>query len=212
MHKDPILLALIDDHQLILEGLQGLLDKIDDYKVVGTFTRGQDFLDYLQNHRIDIALLDISLPDINGMDLCLTIKALSPDTHVIGLSNYTELNIIKQMIHNGASGYLLKDINAQELACCLSEVNNDYPVYSQAIKDILKNADANSCKDLPLLTKREKEILNLIATGKTSIEISELLFLSPLTVETHRKRMMRKFETKNMMALVKLAIENNYLD
>ncbi|MGJ1205409.1 response regulator [Sphingobacterium lactis] len=211
MYKQNHSIAIVDDHSLILQGLMSLLSRIPKYEVLATFTRGNDLLTFLEKEPIDIVLLDISLPDINGIDLCLEIKRIAPQVIILGLSNHTERSVILQLMQNGASGYLLKNIDIVELETCLDEAINKQMVFSNAVKEIIANPISSDLPLLPKLTKRETEILKLIASGKTSVQIGEELFLSPLTIETHRKRMMSKFKTKNMMSLIKIASDNKLI-
>lgn len=208
MYNSTYSIAIVDDHSLILQGLVSLLERIKTYEVTATFTKGSELLSFLDSNPVDIVLLDISLPDINGIDLCLEIKRISPQVIILGLSNHTERSVILQLLQNGASGYLLKNIDITELEKCLNQAVNKQMVFSSAVQDIIANPNSSDLPLLPKLTKRETEILQLIAAGKTSNQIAEELFLSPLTIETHRKRMMSKFKTKNMMSLIKIATEN----
>ena len=204
-------IAIVDDHSLILQGLVGLLSRIRSYQVTGTFTRGGELLAFLETDPVDIVLLDISLPDINGIDLCLEIKRIAPSVIVLGLSNHTERSVILNLMQNGASGYLLKNIDINELEKCLDLALTKQMVFSGAVQEIIANPSSTDLPLLPKLTKRETEILKLIALGRTSVQIADELFLSPLTIETHRKRMMSKFKTKNMMSLIKIATDNRLI-
>ncbi len=211
MYKSAYSIAIVDDHSLIVQCLVSLLDRIKSYEVTATFTKGSELLQYLETDPVDIVLLDISLPDINGIDLCLEIKRIAPNVIILGLSNHTERSVILQLMQNGASGYLLKNIDIVELEKCLDQAVNKQMVFSSAVQEIIANPISSDLPLLPKLTKRETEILKLIALGKTSVQIAEELFLSPLTIETHRKRMMSKFKTKNMMSLIKITTENKLI-
>jgi len=206
MYNPAYSIAIVDDHSLILQGLVSLLDRIKPYEVTATFTKGYELLKFLETDPVDIVLLDISLPDINGIDLCLEIKRIAPNVIILGLSNHTE-----QLMQNGASGYLLKNIDIVELEKCLDQAVNKQMVFSSAVQEIIANPIGSDLPLLPKLTKRETEILKLIALGKTSVQIAEELFLSPLTIETHRKRMMSKFKAKNMMSLIKITTEHRLI-
>src|ERR1700743_712621 len=109
MNKDKILLALVDDHPIVIHGIVSLLTKQEEISVTGTFNNGEDFLSFLKENKPDIVLLDIMLPDTNGIDLCKQIKAISPGIRILALSNHTERSLIMQMLQNGASGYILKN-------------------------------------------------------------------------------------------------------
>jgi DNA-binding NarL/FixJ family response regulator len=200
-------LAIVDDHLIVLEGLQKLLANIPHIEIAGAFTTGVEFISFLKTNHVNIVLLDISLPDANGIDLCKEIKKISPDTCVLALSNHSERSMIMQMLQNGATGYLLKNISARELADCIDEALNGQITFSKAVKEIMARPSLSELKGIPQLTKREKEILHLIAEGKTTANMAEELYLSPLTIETHRKNLMQKFEVKNVAALIKVAVE-----
>lgn len=211
MYNPAYSIAIVDDHSLILQGLVSLLDRIKPYEVTATFTKGYELLKFLETDPVDIVLLDISLPDINGIDLCLEIKRIAPNVIILGLSNHTERSVILQLMQNGASGYLLKNIDIVELEKCLDQAVNKQMVFSSAVQEIIANPIGSDLPLLPKLTKRETEILKLIALGKTSVQIAEELFLSPLTIETHRKRMMSKFKAKNMMSLINITTEHRLI-
>jgi DNA-binding NarL/FixJ family response regulator len=200
-------LAIVDDHPIVLEGLQKLLANMPRIGIAGSFTTGAEFISFLKTNTVNIVLLDISLPDANGIDLCKEIKKLSPNTCVLALSNHSERSMIMQMLQNGAAGYLLKNISAKELTNCIDEALNGQITFSKAVKEIMARPSLSELKGIPQLTKREKEILHLIAEGKTTATMAEELYLSPLTIETHRKNLMQKFEVKNVAALIKVAVE-----
>ncbi|TWV98940.1 response regulator transcription factor [Chitinophaga pinensis] len=204
-------LAIVDDHLIVLEGLQQLLLHAETISVAGSFTTGTEFLSFLKKNTIDIVLLDISLPDINGIDLCLEIKKLSPSTIVLALSNHSERSMVLQMLQQGASGYLLKNISGEELVACIHEALDGQITFSQAVKEIMSRPSVTELKGVPRLTKREKEILQLIAEGQTTPDIAATLHLSPLTVETHRKSLLQKFEVKNVALLIRTAVEQKLL-
>jgi len=206
-----ISLAIVDDHPIVVQGLQMILTNNSDINVTGCFTSGSDFIEFLKNNEVDIVLLDIMLPDSNGMDLCKEIKSVSPNTCVLALSNHSERSIVMQMLQNGASGYLLKNVSVQELTNCIYEALNGEVAFSKAVKEILARPSANDLKGIPQLTKREKEVLQLIAEGKTTALMAKHLFVSPLTIETHRRNLLQKFEVKNVASLIKIAADHGLL-
>lgn len=211
MLDNKIALAIVDDHPIVQEGLQKLLVNAGNITITGCFITGTDFINFLKKHPVNIVLLDISLPDINGIDLCKEIKKLSPATSVLALSNHSERSMILQMLQNGASGYLLKNISGEELISCIDDALNGQVTFSPAVNEIMSRPSVNELKDIPRLTKREKEILQLIADGLTTADIAGALHLSPLTVETHRKSLLQKFEVKNVAALIRAAIEQRLI-
>lgn len=210
-NKNKLKIALADDHPLILEGLRTLMEQMDDALVVGCFPNGESILSYLKTNTVDIVFLDISMPDINGMELCKIIKRQSPETIVLILSNHAERSIIMQSLQNGASGYLLKNASLEELKNCMHNALNNKITFSNEVSEILSRPSSNELKGLPQITKREKQILLLIAEGKTSNQIAQELFLSVLTVDTHRKNLMQKFEVKNAAELINTAVQNHLL-
>lgn len=211
MLTDSATLAIVDDHPIVLEGLQRLLTNVKEIKIVGSFTTGAAFLSFLKTNKVDILLLDITLPDVNGIDLCKEVKALSPYTHVLALSNHSERSMILQMIQHGATGYLLKNISSEELIACIREALSGMITFSRGAKEIMARPSMSELKDTPQLTRREKEILHLIADGKTTPDIAQQLSLSPLTVETHRKNLIQKFQVRNMAALIKIAAQQGLI-
>lgn len=209
MWDNKAALAIVDDHLIVQEGLQKLLLHAKHINITGCFTQGLEFISFLKTNPVNIVLLDITLPDINGIDLCKDIKRIAPDTCVLALSNHSERSMILQMLQNGASGYLLKNISSEELINCIDEALNGQIAFSKAVKEIMARPSTSDLKGIPQLTKREKEILHLISEGKTTATIAEELYLSPLTIETHRKNLMQKFKVKNVAALIKEAAQRH---
>lgn len=209
--NEVIALAIVDDHPVVIEGLQKLLGNKEHLHIVGCFTHGAAFMTFLKTSPVDIVLLDITLPDVNGMDLCKEIKKVSPTTSVLALSNHSERSMIMQMLQNGASGYLLKNASAEELLAGINEALSGQITFSKEVKTIIARPTGTDLKDIPQLTRREKEILQLISEGKTTVDIAALLSLSPLTVETHRRNLLQKFEVKNVAALIKLAVQQGFV-
>jgi DNA-binding NarL/FixJ family response regulator len=209
--KGMITLAIVDDHPIVIEGLLKLLDNKEHLRVAGCFTTGAGIIEFMKAQPVDIVLLDISLPDMNGMDLCKEIKILSPGTRVLILSNHSERSIIMQALQNGASGYLLKNASSAELTASIQEALSGQITFSKEVKEIIARPSANELKGIPQLTKREKEILHMISEGVTTAGIAEKLSLSPLTIETHRRNLLQKFEVKNVAALIKIAVQQGLI-
>lgn len=203
-------LAIVDDHPIVIEGLTKLLMKKEKFNLVGSFTNGPDFISLLKTTSVDIVLLDIILPGIDGMDLCKEIKNISPKTIVLAFSNHQERSAIMKMLENGASGYVLKDASIDELMFCIDEALNGRITFSKAINDILIHAQLKE-NGVTKLTKRETEILKLIANGTTTPNIAELLFLSKFTVENHRKNILQKLKAKNVAELISIANQQGLL-
>lgn len=200
-------IIIVDDHPVVLQGFTFLLQDVPNLTIAGTFTTAAAALAFLDNAYADIVLLDINLPDSSGIDLCAEIKKRSSFTRIIAISNHNERGIITRMLQNGASGYILKNASAAELVQCIQQALEGKLVLSQDVQAVLAAAQAKELAGIPRLTRREKEILKLIAGGLTTAEIAGELFISPLTVETHRRNLMQKFEVNNAPALIKLAVE-----
>jgi len=201
---------IVDDHQLIIEGIVSFLQKEKHIKVAGYATSAMSCINYFKTNTADVILMDINLPDMNGMDLCQLIKTNYPGIAVIALSTLSQGSYITQMIENGASGYLLKNADKEEILEAIETVQNGKTFFSFEAGKIFK-ATTEKKSGLPVLSKREKEILKLIAEGFTNIEISKQLFISIDTVDTHRKNLYTKLNVKNTALLIRYAIEHSFL-
>lgn len=205
-------LAIIDDHPIVIEGFCLLLADSNKFNIAVSFNKGLEFLDYDSINEIDIVLLDVFLPDINGIDLCKIIKQKYPEIIVLGMSSQSERSLVMQFIQNGANGYLLKSAPLKEFYDCLEKAIAGEIVFSIVVKEIISKPDIADFKKLPSLTKREKEILKLISEGKSTKEIAEILFLSFLTVQNHRKNILNKLEVKNVAQLLAVAQKNRLIE
>ncbi|MFC0604631.1 response regulator [Winogradskyella pulchriflava] len=208
-----IKIAILDDHIMILEGLESLLKGQPDIIITKTFSSSTALMDYLKKETPDVLLLDINLPDANGIDICKTINKKYPDISVIGLSNYSDTSFVKNMMRNGAKGYLLKNTTKEELIKAIINVYNGERYIPETLKTQLLNENfgATSSSFIPKLTRREKEVLIAITNQKTTKEIAEKLFITPKAVEAHRSNLFQKLDVKNVAGLVKVAIEKGLL-
>lgn len=210
-HSKQTTLAIIDDHPIVIQGLQTLLMEHQHINVIASFTSGVSFLSYLKENTVDVVLMDVVLNDVDGLELCKEIKINFPDTCVLALSNQSERNMVMQMMQNGASGYLHKNSSIEELTDCIYEALNGGVTFSKTVMEIITKPTANDLKTIPQLTKREKEVLDLISEGNTTSAMAKQLFVSPLTIESHRRNLLQKFEVKNVASLIKTASQQGLL-
>jgi DNA-binding NarL/FixJ family response regulator len=202
MDHKAINILLVDDHTLVLEGMRAILERIPGMQIAGTAGNAFDAIALLKKVQVDIAFVDINLPDISGIELCAKIVKEFPLTQVIALSTFTQRSYVSQMIGNGAAGYLIKSAGREEIESAIQTVLAGKMYFSN---DIGNAPDLPGDVETPTLTKREKEIMKLIALGKTSNDIAAQLYLSAYTVETHRKNLLTKFKVSNTATLISRA-------
>lgn len=202
MDNKTINILLVDDHTLVIEGMRAVLERIPGMKIAGTAGNAFDAIALLKKTLVDIAFVDINLPDISGIELCAKIAKEFPCTQVIALSTFTQRSYVSQMIGNGAAGYLIKSAGREEIETAIQTVLAGKMYFSN---DIGNAPDSQGEGEAPMLTKREKEIMKLIAAGKTSNDIAAQLYLSAYTVETHRKNLLTKFKVSNTATLISRA-------
>lgn len=197
---------IVDDHPMVIEGLRSMLLSQDNVQLMGFATNAASCLGFFITQKADVILLDINLPDQNGMELCKLLKNKYPEVKIIALSNYDQLSYIEQMKMNGASGYLLKNTSMNELMSAIESVARGGSWWFRL--EQLSQAQATQGM---ILTRREKEVLKLIADGLTNQEIADRLFVSASTVDSHRKNLISKLHVKNTAALVRTAIESKII-
>jgi DNA-binding NarL/FixJ family response regulator len=199
---------IVDDHFLVIEGIKAMLYDEPGIDVLGHAHNADACLTFLQHHLPDVVLMDINLPDVSGIDLCKKVIEKYPSVYIIGLSSYSQLSFITKMLSNGAAGYLLKNATKQEILLAINTVMQGKQYLSMDASEMMKNATAEAT---PVLTRREKEVLILIADGLTNAEMAEQLCISATTVDTHRKHLLEKFDAKNTAILIKRAIGMNFI-
>ncbi|HWC52242.1 MAG TPA: response regulator transcription factor [Chitinophagaceae bacterium] len=198
---------IVDDHFMVIEGIRSLLQNEKEIEWMGHATNATSCLAFLKLQQPDVILMDINLPDKSGIDLCKEVKDKYPSVFVLGLSTFNQQAFIRNMIDNGASGYVLKNATKDELLDAIKTITAGKTYLSQEVSAILKTSDNEA---IPI-TRREKEILVLIAEGLTNAEIAEKLFLSIATVNTHRKSLLEKLDAKNTAILIGKAIKNGMI-
>ncbi len=202
---------IVDDHPLVLEGLKSLISNEKGIELAGYATNGQSCLGYFIKNTADVILMDINLPDINGIDLCKEVKSKYPGISILGLSTFSQGSYVLEMMKNGASGYILKNAGRDELMEAITQVNNGKTYLSFEAGQSLWKQSIVANNQLPELSGREKEVLTLIVEGLTNPEIAARLYLSPSTIDSHRKNLLAKLNVKNTASLVRLAIEKKLL-
>ena len=214
----PYRIIVTDDHVLFRQGLRRILEGIPDLEVIGETKDGLELLELLQKSNPDLVILDISMPNLRGLEATHEIKKTDPKMKVLILTMHKENEYLTQALSAGADGYLLKEDADTELLAAIESVRYGKTYVSHLLSGKLaeewaqrRRGNGKTPLDLDPLTTREKEILKLIAEGKLSKEIADLFFISVRTVERHRANMMDKLNLKNTAELVKYAIQKGYV-
>jgi len=214
MSKVQIL--IVDDHQMFRTGIKTLLSRKDNFEIVGETNNGSCALSLVQQLNPDVVVLDIHIPKINGIDACQKIVQQYPKTKVLALSAERNETTVVKMVRAGALAYILKDASINELVSALNALSKGNSYFSKEISAILftklgstqSKKTRNATKLKPILTERENEVLKYISNELTNKEIATQLFISPRTVETHRRNLIQKLKVKNTVGLVKHYLGN----
>lgn len=202
---------ITDDHPVVIEGIHSLLQNEKDIEWAGQAMNAQSCLGFFVNNTADVVLMDISMPGMEGVELCAVMKEKYPGVFILGLSTFNQGLYIKKMMENGASGYILKNSSREELIKAIHTVHEGGIYFSGEAGQALQDYQRSSPSELPALTAREKEILELIAQGYTNPQIAEKIFLSSFTVDSHRKNLLAKLNVKNTASLIRLAVERKLI-
>ncbi len=194
---------IVDDHYMVIEGIRSLLQNEKCIEWAGHAMNASSCLAFLQRQQPDVILMDINLPDKSGIELCKEVKEKYPYVFIIGLSTFNQQSFIQKMMDNGASGYVLKNATQEELMEAIKTVVKGKIYLSIEASQTLQKNEATNI----VLTRREKEVLELIAEGMTNNVIAQKLFISPTTVDTHRKNLLAKLEAKNTASLIRMATQ-----
>lgn len=205
---------LADDHSIIREGLKLLLETQPDIHVIGTDTNGRDAVSQVLKLRPDIVIMDIVMPELNGIEATIKIREMNASAKVVILSMYASSEYIFRAFNAGAYGYVLKESAGAEIIQAVRAVRDGHRYLSEKISDLIidnfmRQYDiAEKKSPIERLSQREREILQLIAEGKTSAEIASIVYLSPKTVDTYRSRIMKKLGVSDHTALIKFSIQH----
>lgn len=210
-----IKVLLADDHEIILDGIRSILKNEEDIEVVATATNGEEAVRYIEHNLVDVAVLDINMPVINGITATKMIQGNSPNTKVLILSMYEEDEFIDEVFEAGCRGYILKNKGQEELVKAIRRVHKGSPYFGERIQEIMlrQHKEAKKPKEEVVnLTKRELEVLKLIASELTSAEISDKLSIAESTVNTHRRNLIEKLGVKSSLGLGTYALRKGLID
>lgn len=199
--------AIVDDHKILTDGLKSLIEESGVGRVVGVAHSAAECRNSIGFWKPDVVLLDVGLPDINGVDFCRELKERFPELKVLALTTHNEYSVVRQMLESGASGYLIKNAMTEEVLAGIQAVANGETFLCHEIDVLMKRP-----KETQLwLSQREREMLKLVAEGLTNLEIAERIFLSPETIKSYRKNLLLKLDAKNTAVLVRIALEQKLI-
>ncbi len=204
---EKIKVIVIDDHPLVLNGFEHILRDAESIELLATFSNAKLAISFLEQQHVDVILLDINMPEMDGFEAIQYVQKKFPTVHVVAISNLKEASVATRMLHYGAKGYLLKNVSAEELVDAVEQVCEGKQIVSLEMRDMLKTTDY----EVPFVTRRESEVLALLASGLTTADIAEKIFISPLTVESHRRNLLQKFKVNNVASLIHRATEMKFI-
>ncbi|MBA2611507.1 MAG: response regulator transcription factor [Bacteroidetes bacterium] len=207
-------IVIADDHQMFIDGVRSLLKKETQLNFVHEALNGEDALSYIRKNEVNLLITDISMPGMTGTELTKIIKKEMPDIKVLVLTMFNDPAIVNDILQSEAEGYILKNTGKQELLSAINKIMDDGTYYSNEVMNLMlkHNKKKNSIAETKdQLTTRELEILKLVCEEFTTADIAEKLFISPRTVETHRKNIIEKTKTKTIVGLIKYAFEHNLM-
>lgn len=203
---------LADDHHMFIDGMKAMLEKEKDIKVVGDASNGDEVLSFLEKNLVDVVVLDIEMPETNGIETAKIIRKEYPKVKVLILSMYNKKTFILELMKAGAAGYILKDKSKEELIGAIYNVYKGQPHFGLEILSQITLPEPSETNAEVQLSEREIEVLCLIAEGMTTKEVSKKLFISEATVNTHRRNLLQKIEVPNDKFLVRYAIKHKLVD
>lgn len=213
-----IRILIADDHAMFADGIASILNNEDSMEVVGRCLDGPSVIEYLKSNPVDILLLDVNLPGMSGIEVCKEVSTKFKETKVLAISMFNEESFVTEILNNGAMGYILKNTGRDELMKAINTVLGGKSYFSDDVtqtimKGLMKHRTASKKKEpeLPKISRREKEVLELIIKEHTTQEIADQLFISLKTVESHRSNLLAKLNARNTAGLVRIALEKNLL-
>jgi DNA-binding NarL/FixJ family response regulator len=201
---------IVEDHPIVSDSLTNLIKSSDLELECHHVTTAHDGLAWLNGNKSEIILLDINLPDMSGIEFCRIAKSRHADLKILAITSIEQRHVVDQMLAAGADGFILKSSDTTEILEAITQIISGNQYISKSVADLLKGK-LPSNSDLPLLTRREVEVLKLIADGLTNQEIADKLFISSWTVDSHRKNLLLKFNAKNTAILVKTAVTSGII-
>lgn len=212
-------ILIADDHTMFVDGIESILKAEADLFVSGRCFDGPSVIEFLKNNPVDLVLLDVNLPHMSGIEVCKELKANFPEVKVLAISMFNEESFVSEILNHGAKGYILKNTGRDELLKAIRTVGAGESFFSNDVTETImkslmnqRKASSKSNTFFPKLSRREKEVLKLIAQEFTTQEIADNLFISLKTVESHRSSLLSKLNARNSVGLVRIALENNLLE
>ncbi|HZT32515.1 MAG TPA: response regulator transcription factor [Bryobacteraceae bacterium] len=211
--REKIRILLADDHAVVRQGFKMILGSQPDLEIVGEAGNGREAVELAERLQPDVVVMDVAMPELNGIEATRRLAASAPRTRVLALSMHKDSVYVREILRAGARGYLLKDALAADLLSAVRAVARGEGYLSPAVSDAVLNDYRRHVTDpVDLLTSREREVLQMIAEGKTNKEIAGVLNLSVYTVDAHRGRIMEKLNVHNVNELVRFAVRHGLVD
>jgi len=213
-----IRILIADDHKMFVDGIESILNTEQDINVVDRCFDGKSVFTKLKEHEIDVILLDVNLPEMNGIEVCKKMNKEKSKVKVLALSMFNEESYVTEILKHGASGYILKNTGRVELLTAIRTIFEGKTYFSKDVTQTIMKGLVKTSKPkskhafLPKISRREKEVLNLIVKEFTTQEIANQLYISLKTVESHRSSLLSKLNARNTAGLVRIALENKLLE
>lgn len=207
----PINLLIADDHQIVIDGIKSILEEEESVSVIAEASNGEEVLAFLRSATVDIAIVDINMPKMSGIEVTKVMKEKYPEIKVLILTMYNNVEFIKNLMEVGADGFILKNTGKIELLTAIEQLQKGDTYFGQEVTQTLAKSYQKENDPVVKLTRREKEVLQLLADGLTTSELAEKLFISKHTADSHRQNLMSKLEAKNTATLLKKAFQKGFI-